>query len=120
MKVAVPTDEMSANTAVCVSFGRAPYFLIRDTETGTGAFHTNPAAAATGGAGVKAAQFLADRAVNALITVRAGENAAALLTAAGVTVWKAAEGTAEDNLKAFSEGKLPRMTQFSAGFHGKQ
>ncbi len=48
MKVAVPTDEMSANTAVCVSFGRAPYFLIRDTETGTGAFHTNPAAAATG------------------------------------------------------------------------
>jgi len=33
MKIAIPVDEKSLESNVCVSFGRAPYFLIYDTET---------------------------------------------------------------------------------------
>lgn len=33
MKIAIPVDEKNLETNVCVSLGRAPYFLIYDTET---------------------------------------------------------------------------------------
>lgn len=33
MKVAIPVDDQSMETKICVSFGRTPYFLIYDTET---------------------------------------------------------------------------------------
>jgi predicted Fe-Mo cluster-binding NifX family protein len=52
MKIAIPVDEKSLESNVCVSFGRAPYFLIYDTETKESIFLDNGAAASTGGAGI--------------------------------------------------------------------
>jgi len=60
MKIAIPVDEKSLESNVCVSFGRAPYFLIYDTETKESIFLDNGAAASTGGAGIKAAQTIVD------------------------------------------------------------
>ncbi|NLM58994.1 MAG: dinitrogenase iron-molybdenum cofactor biosynthesis protein, partial [Clostridium sp.] len=51
MKIAIPVDEKSLESNVCVSFGRAPYYLIYDTETKESVFLDNSAAASTGGAG---------------------------------------------------------------------
>ena len=116
MIIAVPLDENHID--ICPSFGRAPYFLIRDTQSGQTDLLDNPAAQAEGGAGLKAAQFVADQNAQALITFRCGENAAEVLTAADITIYKA-EGTgAEDNLSALEEGKLAPLTHFHAGFHG--
>lgn len=117
MKVMIPVDESREN--VCVSFGRAPYFLIHDTETGTSELAGNPAAEAQGGAGIKAAQFVADKGADALVTVRCGQNAADVFKAAGVAVYRAGGPSAAENLKALSEGKLSVLTSFHAGFHGK-
>lgn len=119
MIVAVPTDENNASVNVCVSFGRAPYFLFYNTENGETVFAENPAAVASGGAGVKAAQFIVDRGAKALITVRAGENAAEVLTDAKMDIWKAINGTVNENLSAYHQGKLSRLDHFHAGFHGK-
>jgi predicted Fe-Mo cluster-binding NifX family protein len=33
MKIAIPVDEKTLESNVCVSFGRTPYFLIYDVET---------------------------------------------------------------------------------------
>ena len=33
MKIAIPVDEKSVDSNVCVSFGRTPYFLIYDVDT---------------------------------------------------------------------------------------
>ena len=33
MKIAIPVDVKDIESSVCESFGRAPYFLIYDTET---------------------------------------------------------------------------------------
>lgn len=60
MKIAIPVDDNSADTSVSISFGRAPYFFIYDSKTGEGSFLDNSAAASTGGAGIKAAQNIAD------------------------------------------------------------
>lgn len=118
MKIAVPVDENRKD--VCVSFGRTPYFLFHDTETGAEEFVENPAAQAPGGAGLKAAQCVADNEADVLITVRCGENAAEVLKAAEIKIYKAAGGDAAENIKAFKEEKLEELTHFHAGFHGVQ
>lgn len=117
MKIAIPIDENKE--AVCVSFGRAPYFVIHDTETKTSRIETNPAAEAEGGAGLKAAQFVVDAGADALVTVRCGQNAVDVLKAAGVKVYKALSSYADENLKAMAEGKLDELASFHTGFHGK-
>ena len=47
-------------TDICESFGRAPYYLIYDTEKDEATFIDNSAATSTGGAGIKAAQVIVD------------------------------------------------------------
>ncbi|NLK36240.1 MAG: dinitrogenase iron-molybdenum cofactor biosynthesis protein, partial [Gracilibacteraceae bacterium] len=56
MKIAIPMDDKNMEASVCISFGRAPYFLIYDTESNESLFLENSAAASQGGAGIKAAQ----------------------------------------------------------------
>ncbi|MDD3920312.1 MAG: NifB/NifX family molybdenum-iron cluster-binding protein [Eubacteriales bacterium] len=120
MIVAIPTDENNAATKVCVSFGRAPYFLFYNLDTGKGEYVQNPAAEASGGAGLKAAQFVVDHGTNIVITIRAGENAADVLKTAEIAIWKAMDGTAEENIAALKAEKLTALTNFHPGFHGKQ
>ena len=71
-------------------------------------------------AGIKAAQFVVDHTANVLITVRGGENAAEVLLAADIQIYKAQGRTARENLAAFTEGKLEKLESFHAGFHHKQ
>jgi len=73
MKIAIPVDEKSLDSNVCVSFGRTPYFLIYDVDTKESVFLDNSAAASTGGAGIKAAQTIVDNKANVLLTPRCGK-----------------------------------------------
>lgn len=118
MKIAIPMDENQQD--VCVSFGRAPFFLFHDDQTGQDELLENPAAQAQGGAGLKAAQFIVDQGASVLITVRCGENAAQVFQAAELQIFKAEGTSARDNLAAWKEGKLSALTHFHAGFHGIQ
>lgn len=116
MKVIIPVDEARPDSPVCVSFGRAPYFLL--CEGGKTEFVDNPGAQAEGGAGLKAAQAAADSGADALVTVRCGENAAVVLKAAGIMIYKSNEGSAIENAAALERGELAELTHFHAGFHG--
>lgn len=118
MKIAIPVDENTMRTEVCMSFGRAPYFLIYDADAKEGIFLDNSAAASAGGAGIKAAQAVADSGADVLITPRCGENAANVLKAANVRIYKTAEGTAKQNIDAFIADKLSPLHEIHAGFHG--
>jgi Uncharacterized conserved protein len=118
MIIAIPVDDNKTGSAVCVSFGRAPYFMFYNTESKTFDYVVNGASDAKCGAGLKAAQLVVDNGAETLLTMRCGQNAADVLTAAQVKVYKTTVGTAEDNLAAFAEGKLSVMTQFHAGFQG--
>ena len=118
MKIIIPVDEASPNTGVCVSFGRAPYFALCESEGVT--FIENPGAQAEGGAGLKAAQAVADSGAEALVTVRCGENAAEVLKAAAIKIYRSTDGTALENAAALEAGELEELTRFHAGFHGIQ
>ncbi len=76
-------------------FGRAPYFMIYDTETKKSDFLDNSAAASTGGAGIKVAQAIVDSKANALLTPRCGENAADVLKAADIKIYKTSGASAK-------------------------
>ncbi len=120
MIIAIPVNENHGEPNVCVSFGRAPWFLFHNTVTDETQILENPAANVEGGAGIKAAQFVVDHKANALITLRGGENAAEVLLAADTQIYKAQGSTAKENLALFTEGKLEKLESFHAGFHYKQ
>jgi predicted Fe-Mo cluster-binding NifX family protein len=115
----VPVDENKLDSGVNPSFGRAPYFLIYDAETKESRFLANAGAASQGGAGIKAAQMVADSGAAALLTPRCGENAAAVLKAADVKIYRTANGSAMENIAAFLAGGLDPLEEIHPGFHGR-
>lgn len=117
MKVAVPVESKSLQVPVCPSFGRTPLFALYDTETGNDEFLDNSAAASQGGAGIKAAQTLLDHGVEAVVTFRCGDNAAQVLNAAKVAIYKAQDGAAAENIEKFKRGALSTLSEIHPGFH---
>lgn len=117
MNIALPVDDKSMETTVCMSFGRTPYYLIFDTETQESSFLDNSAASSQGGAGIKAAQAIVDNHVGALLTPRCGENAAQVLKAADVKIYKTINDSIMDNINAYTEGKLSVLEDIHPGFH---
>jgi len=119
MKIAIPVDDKSLETTVCLSFGRTPYFLIYDTRSKEIVFLDNSAAASQGGAGIKAAQTIVDNGVSALLTPRCGENAAKVFEAANIKMYKTTGDSVKENIEAFEEMKLSLLEDIHPGFHGQ-
>lgn len=118
MRIAIPTEGKDLGAAVCVSFGRAPGFMVIDTDTQKSELVENTACEERGGAGIKAAQSLCDLKLDALIAPRCGENAAKVLLAAGVKLYQSVAGTLGENLEAFEKGRLAQLDTIHEGFHG--
>lgn len=119
MKIAIPVDGKSMETKVCISFGRAPYFLIYDTESKEGVFMQNSAATSQGGAGIKAAQAVVDSQVGAVLAPRCGENAAGVINTANIKMFKTINDSIQDNINAFIDGKLSPLADVHPGLHGQ-
>lgn len=117
MKIAIPVDKKSMETSVCQSFGRTPYFLIYDTNSKEDIYIDNSAAASHGGAGIKAAQTIVDNNVIAVLTPRCGENAAEVLNAANIKIYKTINSSIKENIIALNDGKLSLLSDIHAGFH---
>lgn len=106
MKVAVTAQGKTMDSNIDPRFGRCQYFVIVDTETGSFEVMENSAAGATGGAGVRAAEMLNDRKVDALITGNVGPNAIQGLKSSGIKVYTGASGTVQDAVNALKNGDL--------------
>ncbi len=110
MKIAVTSTGPSLDAPVDYRFGRCAYFIIVDTDTMEFQAIPNPAAAAPGGAGTMAAQFVASQGVSHVITGEVGPNAYPALMAAGVVPVTGATGTVREAVEAFKSGKLQTGT----------
>lgn len=117
MKIAIPIESKSLAAPVCPSFGRTPLFALVDTDNNSCDYLDNAAAASQGGAGIKASQMIADNGAAAIITYRCGENAAEVLKAAGIVLYKAQDGSVEENIVSFKAGALPELNEIHPGFH---
>jgi len=117
MKITLPVNEKSLEGSVCQAFARAPYFLIFDTETNERMFMKNDAAESQGGAGPKAAQFIVDQKTDALLVPRCGGNAADVLYAADIDIYKVKNISVIENIETFIAGKLSILDEIHPGFH---
>jgi predicted Fe-Mo cluster-binding NifX family protein len=106
MKIAVPAREGTLDSAVDPRFGRCAYFIIVDVETGEFEAVSNPAVSAMGGAGVQAAQLVANKGVEAVIANNIGPNAFGTLSAGNIKVLCGASGTVKDVVEQVKKGEL--------------
>lgn len=117
MKILVPVDEKTLEGVACPAFGRAPYYAIYDTDTNESTFLENEAAKSAGGAGIRAAQFVVDQGADVVLTTRLGGNAADILEAASIDIYKVKSLSVMDNIDAFVGGKLSKLEEIHPGFH---
>ena len=117
MKLVLPVESKSLDAPVCPYFGRTPFYVLFDTDSGEHEFLDNDAVTSQGGAGVRASQALVNSGAEVLITYRCGENAARVLGAAGIKMYRAKDGAANDNIAAFRDGLLPLLDEVQPGYH---
>ena len=86
MKVFITAQGATPDALIDERFGRAPYFILMDTVSGTWEALENPFAAGGGGVGPKAAQLLIAHGAKAVITGQVGGNAQEVLAAAGISI----------------------------------
>jgi predicted Fe-Mo cluster-binding NifX family protein len=121
MKVAVTSNGNNLDSTVSQIFGRGSDLIFVDMEDGVirNTEHVeNPAKNERAGAGIKAAQYIANQQVKALISGSVGPNAFDILNQAGIKVYRLKPGTIGDNLKFLSEGQLEEITTPSSGSPG--
>ena len=106
MKVAISTAGKDLNCQIDPRFGRCQYFVFVDSETMEFEAFENEGLMASGGAGVQAAQLVAQKGANALITGNLGPNAASALSASGIKVYLVPGGTVKDVIANYKSGSL--------------
>jgi predicted Fe-Mo cluster-binding NifX family protein len=117
MKIAVSAMENSLDSQIDPRFGRCQYFLIVDSETMELEAVSNKGAAASGGAGIQAAQTIANKGVGVLITGDIGPNAFQTLSSAGIKVITGASGTVREALERYKSGSLRQASGATARIH---
>lgn len=118
MIIAIPINDNSANTTICPSFGRTPYYFVFNTATKEKEYMVNSAAQSAGGAGIAAAQLLVDRGVNVVIAPRSGQNAADVLSGSGIEIYRTVGDDLNANIEAYQNGLLNKLSDIHPGFHG--
>lgn len=105
MKVVVTAAGGDLDAEVDPRFGRAPYFVVVETDDMSFEPIENAAAGASGGAGIQAAQAAAGAGATAVLTGNCGPNAHRALQAAGVAVVVGAAGTVREAVERYLKGE---------------
>jgi len=107
MKVAITSTGKDLASPVDSRFGRAQYFIIVDTETGTHTVMDNSQNVnAMQGAGIQAAKNVSDTGARAVVTGNVGPKAFSALNSAGIEIYTGASGTVQNALDAYKAGSL--------------
>jgi len=117
MKICVSATANNLEAQLDPRFGRCLYLLIVDSETMQYEAIPNMAVGATGGAGIQAAQTIANKGVKAVITGNVGPNAFGALSAAGIEIITEASGTVREVIEKFKKGELQRTSAPTVGGH---
>jgi predicted Fe-Mo cluster-binding NifX family protein len=118
MKIAVSASGQDLSSQIDPRFGRAPYFLIIDTETMEFQVLDNRETMGfSHGAGPQAVQRIAQFKPRVLLTGNCGPNAFRALQAAGIEVVVNVSGTVKEALQRYMAGELKPATTPSVPGH---
>ena len=115
MKICVTSQSNSLDTEIDSRFGRAPYFLIVDTDNFEYESIQNPYIQTGGGAGIQAAQLVANKQVEAVITGNIGPNAFQVLKEAGLSVITGVSGSVKSAVERYNNGELKSSEEPTVG-----
>ena len=110
MKIAVSAKGNDLSSQVDPRFGRAAYFIIYNTDDDSFEAVSNEGAAAAQGAGIQAAQAIANKHVDWVISGNMGPKAFIALKAAGVKIASWSDGSVEDAIKLAKKSELQEIT----------
>lgn len=115
MKICITATGSDINAATDTAFGRAPWFVLVDTESGTTQGIENASAQAAQGAGIAAAQTMSEHGVDAVLTGRLGPKARTALEASGVGMYEGlGRSTVAEALEQFRAGQYGAADQAQA------
>ncbi len=118
MKVAVTSQGGQLTSDIDSRFGRANCFIVMDTDTGTYEMvDNNQNLKAAQGAGIQAAQVVANLRVEAVLTGHCGPKAFRVLNDAGIKIYFGAEGTVETALEKLKAGEYKVADSPDVGGH---
>jgi predicted Fe-Mo cluster-binding NifX family protein len=102
MKYAISATGNTPESPIDPRFGRAPWFIVIESETGeiVSTIDNRAAAEAAHGAGINAAAMMAESGVNAVVTGRVGPKAQAVLEQAGIKIIDNVKGDTVANIIA--------------------
>ena len=115
MKAAISAQGKHLGSQTDPRFGRPPYFLIVDMGTLNFKAVTNPNVNVVGGAGIQSTRFIIEQGVDFVITGSCGPNAFRVLEAAGIKIFKGANGTVKEAIQAHKKGQLKKSLTAKAG-----
>ena len=110
MKIAVSSIGNNLDSDVDSRFGRCNTFIIVDTESMDFQAVSNGAVGSAHGAGIGAAQVIANLGVKAVLTGHVGPNAHMALSNAGIQMYVGASGTVQDAIVAYKKGNLKSVS----------
>ncbi|MCI5126153.1 MAG: dinitrogenase iron-molybdenum cofactor biosynthesis protein [Candidatus Electrothrix sp. AR5] len=106
MKICITATGNDINAATDAAFGRAPWFVLIDTESGATQGIENVSSQAAQGAGIAAAQTMNEHGVDAVLTGRLGPKAKTALEASGVGMYEGlGRSTVAEALEQFRAGQ---------------
>ncbi len=115
MKIVICSSGQGRDSLVDPRFGRCPYFSIVDFKTGRSEFLENTAGKSFHGAGVSAAQIVADKKAQAVLGINFGPNAVNVLRAAGIKIYvlprESLPITVAEALEKYQAGELKTIDQ---------
>jgi predicted Fe-Mo cluster-binding NifX family protein len=117
MKIAITATSPALDAEIDPRFGRCYYFIIVDLKTMQLEAVENPGAMVGGGAGVSAAQMIAGKGVEAVLTGNCGPNAYQILSAAGIKVITGVVGKVQDAIQGYKSGKFKVSSQPNVATH---
>jgi predicted Fe-Mo cluster-binding NifX family protein len=124
MKIILTATTPDIESSVDPRFGRGAYLLMVDTETMQWESHPNPGVNTSGGAGIQAAQFVADQKAQAVLSGDFGPHAFNALQAADIAMYVYGDcRTSREAIKRFKAGELERVGaatrgECDSGHHG--
>ena len=121
MKICISSTGPNLTDQVDARFGRCPYFLIIDTDNSKLLKSiVNQSAHNMQGAGITAAQLVANKKVDAIITGNIGPNAFNMLGMSGVKIYTGVFNmSAEQALDEFKKGNLEELKTQPMGGMGR-
>jgi predicted Fe-Mo cluster-binding NifX family protein len=117
MKICVSASSGSLDANVDSRFGRCPYFVVVDSETLEFTVVSNDSTNAAHGAGIQAAQTVANMGVKVVITGNVGPNAFNVLSATGIKIVTGASGSVRDAVEKYKRGQLKEAGNPTVGGH---